>query len=95
MEPMWKQGPLAQQSLESGSKFDLADGERVTEVEGSVHVREGEASEPLGVFFANLCGCQPFQLFLRRGIDVKQLFLFPSCLILFLQSYQMVALSCL
>lgn len=64
VESMGEQGAFAQQPLISSSELDFGDRKSVTQVQGPVHVGEWEASEPFGVLFFDLSGCEAFQLLL-------------------------------
>jgi hypothetical protein len=54
VETKREQRPLAHHPLETTREFDLGDGERVTEMKTSVHVRVRERSKPLWILRPDL-----------------------------------------
>ena len=76
-----EESPLAEQSLKSSTKLDLGDGESVSEVEGAVHVGEGEVSEPFWILFTDFCKRESFSLLWRWCGDLEDVFVGPSLLV--------------
>lgn len=81
MEPVREQHPLAQHPLEARLELDLGDGESVSEVEGAVHVGEGEVSEPFWILFTDFCKRESFSLLWRWCGDLEDVFVGPSLLV--------------
>ena len=90
---MWEEDALAQQPLVSCAELDFGNGEGVAEMEGSVHVRVWEVSEPLGVLFLDLCGREALQLVFGWCICFEEGLVPPSCLVFSLYGYQVVSFS--
>ncbi len=93
MEAMREQSPLAQHSLETGCELDLGDCKGMSQVQGSIHVRVGEVSEPLGEFLFDFRWRETLCLLQSRSIDFEHTFLFPSCLVFCLESFQGISLA--
>jgi len=96
-----EQHPLASHSLETGREFDFADGECVSEMETSVHVRVRKRAEPFWVFFLQflhrlirfekLC-IRRYALWKRWRISVEEVAFLPVFLNAVLDVHQIVPL---
>ena len=95
MEAMREQDTLSQHPLVSSSKLDLGDGERVPEMQDSVHVGVWKVSEPFGELFLDLFGGEASDFLWRWGVYFKDAFGLPTLLVLLLQGLEVVPLSCL
>lgn len=56
MESMREQGAFTQHALVTRSKLDLRDGERVSQMQATIHIWVRERPEPFRVFLAYLRG---------------------------------------
>jgi hypothetical protein len=102
VESHGEQGLLAQHSLETTSKLDLADGESVTQMQRSVHIGIRERSHPLGLLSSDL-GWRRCLAGDRlevgasrsRSIDLEEVLLGPSGLSLAFELDEVVSLGSL
>lgn len=95
MESVREQRTLAQHSLIPRGELDLGYREGMAKVEGTVHVRKGKVAEPLGELFADLGGRELGALVDGRRVDLEEVLVCPSFLVLFLERDERVALACL
>lgn len=95
VESVGEQHTLAQHPVKTRGELDFGDGERMTEVEGAVCVGEGEVTEPLGELCLDVRFRQTLELLRRRGIDLKDALLRPSCLVLQLEFAELVTFASL
>lgn len=92
---MGEQHTLAKHALEPGRELDFRDGECMAKVQGAVHVRVREVSEPLGEPFLDLSGREALGLLGCRRVDLEDPLLRPSRLVLGLELLEGVALASL
>jgi hypothetical protein len=81
MESMREQGTFTQHPLVPGRELDLRKCESMTEMEGSVHIRERERSHPFWELFPEFFRTQAFLILWR--IDLKKFLILPKFLIRF------------
>ena len=100
METHGEQGLLAEHSLETTGKLDLADGEGVTQVQRTVHVRVREGSHPLGLLSSDLGWCRRLSrdrlevgAGRDRSISLEELLLGPCSLSLVFEIDEIVSLG--
>lgn len=85
MKAMGEQSAFAQHSLVTGGKLDLGDGERVAQMQATVHIRVGEGPEPFRVLLADLGGGQTGDVCCIGGIDLEYFVFGPARLVCLLQ----------
>ena len=90
---MGKQDAFSQQTLIPCRELDFGDGECMSEVQRSVHIREREVPKPLGKLLADLCIGETCGFFLRWGIGFEDVLPFPVILVLLFQGLQIVPLA--
>jgi hypothetical protein len=93
MEAMREQHPLPKHPLVSSPKLDLGDGKRVSQMKGSVHIWDGEVSKPLGELFFDFCWREASDFLRGGGIDLENLLVFPSLLVLAFKLFEIIALA--
>jgi hypothetical protein len=90
MKPMRKQSPLAQHPLISGTKFDLGDGESMTEMQKTIHVGIWICTEPFRMLFLDFHERKPCHIGFDGGINLEETFRCPTFLIFSFQRDQVV-----
>jgi hypothetical protein len=71
VESMGEEDALAKHALVPRRKLDLGDGERVPQVQRTVHVRERKVAEPLGELRAHFLARETRKLFARRRFNLE------------------------
>lgn len=72
---------LAEHALVARCELNLGDGEGVAEVQGAIHVRVGEVSEPFGEVFLDVGGGDVLCLFRGWGVNLEEAFCGPTSLV--------------
>lgn len=94
METHGEQSSLTLHAGNTSSEFDLADGERVTSVQSSVHVRVGHTSEELGLLLTELGGGNGVEGHLAGAgrVGFEDMLFLPDLLVLLLNGNEGVSL---
>jgi hypothetical protein len=89
-----EESALALHAGNTSSKLDLTDGERVTSVQSSVHIRIGHASKELGLLFSKLGGGNGMEGHLvgARRVGFEDMLVLPDLLVLLLNGNEGVSL---
>jgi hypothetical protein len=95
VKPMGKEDTFAQQTLIPCGELDFGDSEGMSQVQGPVHVRVGEVSEPFWKLFVDLCAGEARDFVLGRGVGFEDVPSFPVILVPLFQGLQIVPFSCL